>query len=181
MPRPLLGEYRKCLYCSTEFYASRAQIKTGKALYCSRSCAGYGASGMRKHGHNGLKRNPTYQSWAGIIQRCHNPKNRAYSYYGGRGITVCDRWRSYENFYADMGERPVGLTLERRRNDLGYSPDNCYWATRKTQMRNTRWNRLVTLSGKTQCVSAWAEELGITRSMVLTREKHSLAEVRDYN
>lgn len=171
---PRLGEYRNCLHCGKEFYATRVQIKLNQGKCCSRSCATYATSGMRKHGHNGLKRSPTYNVWAGIIQRCHNPKNKAYAYYGGRGITVCDRWRQYENFLADMGERPGELTLERRDNAKGYEPGNCYWATRKEQMRNTRWNKLVMYNGRTQCVSAWIEETGIPRGTMAYRLSQSL-------
>lgn len=82
---------------------------------------------------------PEYKVWSGMIQRCSNPNNSAYSYYGGRGISVCKRWKSFENFYSDMCPRPFNLTLERINNDLGYSPDNCKWATKKEQSKNKRF------------------------------------------
>ncbi len=71
-------------------------------------------------------------------ERCTNANNAAFKYYGGRGISVCRRWRSFNNFLADMGERPPGLTLDRRNNDIGYRPSNCRWATRKQQTDNRR-------------------------------------------
>src|SRR6266487_4166543 len=77
--------------------------------------------------------------WASMRQRCLNTDNPAWHNYGGRGITICLRWlESFDNFFADMGVCPPGLTLERLDNDKGYEPSNCVWSTRKAQMRNTR-------------------------------------------
>lgn len=91
-----------------------------------------------KHGH-ARNRTPTYVTWDGMIQRCTNPNERVrYSYYGGRGVRVCDRWMKFENFLADMGERPKGLTLDRIDGNRGYEPSNCRWATRSEQSRNQR-------------------------------------------
>jgi hypothetical protein len=89
-----------------------------------------------EHGHYG---SPTYLSWANMIQRCTNPKQKAYKYYGGRGIKVCKRWRDFRHFLADMGVRPEGMSLDRWPNKNGnYKPGNCRWATQTEQIANRR-------------------------------------------
>lgn len=116
--------------------------------------------GVTKHG---LKQHPVYQVWKGMRKRCNNPNEPGWKNYGGRGITICERWESAANFIADMGERPKGMTLERIDNTLGYSPENCKWATMKEQSLNKRNNRNLTFDGRTQCHKHWARELGIAR------------------
>ena len=94
-----------------------------------------------------------------------------YANYGGRGITVCDRWlNSFENFLADMGECPEGLSIDRfPDNDGNYEPRNCRWATAKEQQRNRRNNSILTIGFRTQCISAWSEESGIASKTISQR------------
>jgi len=110
---------------------------------------------------HGMYRTGVYVSWAQMIQRCTNPKHKDFQRYSARGITVCARWRSFENFLADMGERPAGMTLDRKDNDGNYAPGNCRWATRAQQSHNSSRPVLLTHQGKTQNIAAWARELGL--------------------
>lgn len=95
------------------------------------------------HGHSGEtgKRSSEYQTWAGIIQRCLNPKNENYPHYGGRGIKVCRRWRKFNNFLTDMGKRPRGTEIDRRDNDGNYERKNCRWTTHAENCKNRRPRR----------------------------------------
>ena len=123
------------------------------------------------HIKHGMSETPNYGVWTDMKQRCLNPNNKHYKDYGGRGIVVCERWDKFENFYADMGNKPKGLTLERRDNNKGYFPENCFWATRKEQNRNKRSNRIIKYDGKEQCLMTWSEELGINYNTLRKRLK----------
>ena len=131
---------------------------------------------------NWAKENPVHGIWRGMKNRCYSLVNNHYKRYGGRGITVCDRWLAddgYEKFEADMGPRPTSLhTLDRIDNNGNYEPGNCRWATKKEQQRNTRWNDVVTINGRSQCLSAWAEESGVPRNTIAKRRKMGWPEGR---
>jgi hypothetical protein len=124
---------------------------------------------------HGLSKAPIYDVWSGIVGRCLNPKNQAFKDYGGRGITLCDRWRSFDNFYADMGDRPVGMSLDRIDNNLGYEPDNCRWATRLEQNRNRRSVRLIEMDGERLPMSEWAARYGLKAATLARRLKKGWA------
>lgn len=125
-----------------------------------------GNSGYPRHVKHGLRKLPEYRIWQAIKDRVFNPLCKDYPNYGGRGIRVCERWtcktEGVVNFYTDMGPRPSPEhSIDRINNDGDYCPENCRWTTRKSQNRNQRSNHLLTYNGKTQCIAAWAEEIGI--------------------
>lgn len=113
---------------------------------------------------------PVYAAWRAIHNRCYNPSNVGYHLYGGRGITVCERWFDLENFLFDMlpGWKR-GLSIDRIDNSKGYSPDNCRWATRKEQQRNLRSNVRITVNGVTKCMIEWTQMLGGSESLISNR------------
>lgn len=122
--------------CGQECIVGKEKLLNGE----QKSCGCYRKQGLHKvvHGEKiGGAESPTYKSWRCMKGRCGNVNDPYFHRYGGRGITVCDRWmHSYENFRADMGERPVGKTIDRINNDGNYEPSNCRWATVAEQNRN---------------------------------------------
>lgn len=126
-------------------------------------CGNHRSCGCGHYKANGLYHTPEHRAWAGMKQRCTNQNLPRYSGWGGRGITVCQRWKdSFLTFYEDMGPRPPDKdSVERIDNDGNYEPGNCKWATWLEQSRNTRRTRLITYNGETHCISEWACMLGI--------------------
>ena len=119
-----------------------------------------------------MKGTPEWNTWCSMKARCSNPNDPYYHCYGGRGITVCKEWQnSFSAFYKDMGPRPTGKTLDRKDSDKGYNISNCKWSTPKEQARNRTNSRSLTYKGKTQCVSAWEEQLKISHTTILYRLK----------
>jgi hypothetical protein len=111
---------------------------------------------------HGMYRTRVYRQWQQMIQRCYNPNSSRYARYGGRGVTVCDRWRSsFDAFYADMGDVPDGMSIDRINNDRGYEPGNCRWATPQQQANNRRTNVLIEHEGLELTIAEWARHLGL--------------------
>lgn len=122
----------------------------------------------RKKTH-GMTDSPEFTVWSSMLRRCRTPSTPGYDLYGGRGIAVCERWLQFENFIADMGLRPKGMTLDRIDSNGDYEPSNCRWATMKEQQNNRRNNVCLTFEGRTLTVSQWADVLSLPSSALRAR------------
>jgi hypothetical protein len=119
---------------------------------------------------NASERYPgTFKSWQKMRARCNNPNQHGYARYGGRGITCCERWAVFDNFLADMGERPEGRELDRINNDGNYEAENCRWATRRQQTLNTSKNRRITYQGESLTLAEWARKRGLSVNTLASR------------
>ena len=117
----------------------------------------------RLNARHGMTRTTVHNVWCGMRDRCFKPEGKDYQNYGGRGITVCERWLTFENFLEDMGIPPKGHSIDRIDNDGNYEPGNCRWAPIVVQARNRRTNVLITAFGKTKTVAEWSEVCGLER------------------
>lgn len=149
--------------CGTEKEIRATSVKSGN----TKSCGCFHIDTARNLGYanatHGLSTTPEYRVWKAMVDRCHNPDNRHFKNYGARGITVCERWRSFDHFFKDMGQRPSPkLTLERDDNNGPYSPENCRWATRKEQINNRRNTRIIDTPWGPMSVSEAAARVGLS-------------------
>lgn len=131
------GNYR-CDHCGLQF--TRPHVNRPSIRFCSRSCRASSRRGnSNPNWRGGMVDHPLYRIWTGMNERCERASHKDFFNYGGRGITVCDRWRDdFWAFVADMGDRPEGMSLDRIDNDRGYEPNNCRWATASEQRLNQR-------------------------------------------
>lgn len=150
-------------------------LRSGKRKSCGclkhKSRKGQAPTRISHGACRGYKVTPEYGTWAQMKERCLDPASKSYHHYGGRGITVCERWLEFENFLADMGEKPTPRhSLDRYPNNDGpYSPENCRWATQAEQQRNKRTNRFLTLNNETLCIRDWALRLDISDALISSR------------
>ena len=159
--------------CGTSVTVQNVRLKSGKTASCGCLQVETRAKNKRTHGET-VGRNPSaeYAVWVGMIGRCHNPRNREYSYYGGRGVCVSSAWRAaFEVFLKDIGRRPsASHSLDRFPDNNGnYEPENVRWATKAEQARNRRSNKIVTISGVSKCSAEWSEQLGVSQKLFHSR------------
>ena len=152
--------------CGVNKVVAGGHLRSGHTKSCG--CFSSEQKATRSITH-GMSNTPTLEVWKNMMNRCFNKNVPAYEDYGLRGITVCERWKDFNLFFKDMDVRPAELFLERVDNDLGYSPENCKWATRAEQARNTRRNKRLTIDGVTLVMADWAQSAGIKQSTLVYR------------
>jgi len=152
--------------CGTEFKVLGSSLTSGNTKSCGCYARELVSEKSRKHGMHGTR---TYRIWQAMLNRCRNKNVPNYNDYGGRGVTVCDEWLSFENFFEDMGEPLEDQSIDRIDNNGDYELNNCKWSTMKEQGRNKRNNRIIELNGKSMCLAAWAEELNIDQASLRER------------
>ena len=150
--------YRCLCDCGRLTEAYGENLRNGHVKSCGCFRVEHATAKNAKHG---LSKTLTYKTWKGMRKRCLNQRDPAYPNYGGRGITICERWINYANFLSDMGECPPGRSIDRIDNDGPYSPENCRWATRIEQANNMRKTKLLTLYGETKPLAEWARLYGL--------------------
>lgn len=161
----------QCL-CGNETTVFASELRRGGSRSCGCLMKEVSSRvGKQNFTRHGMSREPVYSIWQAMIARCLNPEHPTYKDYGGRGITVCARWLSFQNFFADMGPRPSPKhSLDRYPdNDGNYKPANCRWATRRQQMNNTRSNRIVIFKGRSMTVTEASREAGLNPGTVRNR------------
>lgn len=155
--------------CGVENVVLGSSLRRGVTVSCGCNRREKLAASARTHGWSQTR---TYKTWRGMVGRCTDPRNASFAKYAGRGVTVCDRWLTFEKFLEDMGERPAGKTLDRIRNEDGYAPGNCRWATVTEQNNNRRNVRMLSAFGERVSLVEWSRRTGIAVPTIFQRLKH---------
>lgn len=167
MPRPPSNlPDRTCKTCGRNFNMRKNE---GPGRYLRRQCCSTACAGGYRCTH-GLSSSPEYRIWWSMLKRCTLPSDSAFHKYGALGISVCERWQTFENFFSDMGSRPTGdHSIDRIDGTGDYTPNNCRWATRHQQQNNIKNNRRLTVNGVTMTVSEWDRKTGYRRGVIASR------------
>jgi hypothetical protein len=153
--------------CGNQRKVRGANLRQGAVRSCGCTVREASSKRVRKHG---LSNTSEWRIWAGMRRRCRDERLPQYPLYGGRGIKVCERWGSFDNFYEDMGPRPsTGHSLDRIDNDGDYEPSNCKWATQLEQQNNKSTSHNIEWRGRTQTLTEWCRELGIIENTLRAR------------
>lgn len=160
--------YLSCVCdCGVQKEIASRHVVSGRTKSCGCLRIDVSATLNLRHGqarHD--SRSATYKAWCGMIHRCTNPKALMYPHYGGRGIAPCAKWLNFDGFYADMGDCPEGYSLERKRVNDGYGPDNCEWIPKAHQAKNKTTTRYVVLEGERMIAADAARKLGVMKQTI---------------
>lgn len=135
----------------------------------TRSCGCLSDEARKRKTTHGKSKSRIYRVWSGLVKRCSSPYSKDWDRYGGRGISVCERWLRFEGFYEDMGDAPEGMTLDRIDNNGNYEKSNCRWSTRQEQAANTRRTKYIEYRGESLILSGWARRLGMSTASFIYR------------
>lgn len=162
--------------CGTERLVITHSLRIGRSRSCGCLASEETVGRLTTHG---MHLHPAYNSWRACHNRCEVPNTTGYSEYGGRGITICDRWKSFEAFWEDMGATwAPGLTVERKDTNGHYEPGNCRWGTPKEQANNRRYHNMINTPEGPMNVSQASERFGINRSSIMRRMRDGWPEHR---
>lgn len=147
--------------CGNTVVVEAHRLKSGNTRSCGCMIRSTLSSRNKARARHGQTYSGTWKSWHSMLQRCTYPGHHSYHHY--KNVPICEQWFTFENFLADMGERPIGASIDRIDNRKGYSPDNCRWATTKEQGNNRSSNCILYFDGRSQNIAQWAEEIGMSR------------------
>lgn len=157
--------------CGKKRIVAGSGLRAGRNKSCGCASPRFTTERTKKHG---LSRSRVYRIWNGMRCRCANPNDTAWKNYGGRGITVCERWKKFENFFEDMGHPPTGKSLDRIDNNKGYSKENCRWATSKEQCNNTRRSKIIEINGVKMTLGDLAKLINVKPNTLLYAIKRKI-------
>jgi len=157
--------------CGNEIIVKANSLTSGKTVSCGCRRAETIEEFKTRFVKHGMRNTATYNAWRNMNTRCRNKNRAQYKDYGGRGIIVCERWKTFKNFYADMGDIPTGLSLDRKDNNGNYCKENCRWATRAEQRTNTRPVTKIEFNGLVKTLTEWGKEIGLKPNALQYRLK----------
>lgn len=156
------GRSRITWLCLCDCGVLRTVVGATLTSGASKSCGCFRREqSLAAHTKHGKTHSRAYSIWASMFARCNNKQNKSYQRYGAKGVKVCQRWSAFENFLSDMGDPPVGMSIDRVNSMGDYEPSNCRWATNTQQCRNRSNTVFLEYQGRKQALGAWAEELGV--------------------
>ena len=158
--------------CGKSKSVSGYYLRSGKTVSCGCHRDSVNRARLKTHGMSGSR---IYNSWCHMMGRCYNKNNSKYRSYGGRGIKVAKEWHVFENFYRDMGYQEEGMSIDRIDNSLGYSKNNCRWATPTMQSNNTRTNRLINYGGSNYTMADFSREFDVPYHKIRYRVSRGLS------